>query len=227
VIPSPGPVRRECDEHESRAQNVVEALTRVSRDLPGIGRDQRAPERHGGYAYRGIEQITTHVAPLLAKHGVVFIPRVQAIEIRERVVEESLWSDTILTVRYQIFGPGGPADYVEAVVVGIGRDGADKGANKALTQAYKYVLIQALCIADSRDDADGETVPCDASEYASRDAVAALTKRMRALPPEVAEPFKRCKQDQNFAWPWSQSAVDAMHRRLDGREHRGPRTLRA
>jgi hypothetical protein len=212
---SQSPISQRREEPEPQAQNVVEALARVTRDLPGIGHDQRAPDEHGGYAYRGIEQITEHAGPLLAKHGVVFIPQVESIEIRERAVDETMWTDTILTVRYQICGPGGPTDRVDAVVIGIGRDSADKGANKALTQAFKYALIQTLCVADSRDDADGETVRADANDRASRDAIELLSKRIRALSPEVAVSFKRWKQDEKFAWPWSQHAVNAMHRRLD------------
>ena len=36
----------------------------------------------------------------------------------------------------------------------LGRDNSDKGVNKAMTQAYKYMLLQVLCIGDRKDDAD-------------------------------------------------------------------------
>jgi hypothetical protein len=203
------------DDTELPARDVVQALARVGRDLPGIGRDQRALDEHGGYAYRGIDQITSYAAPLLARHGVVFIPQVQRIEIREHTVHGTIWTDTILTVRYRICGPGGSDDYVDAVVIGIGRDNADKGANKALTQAYKYALIQTLCVADSRDDADGHTWQASANKRASRQAIAQLTERIELLPSEVAAPFRAWKLEQNYEWPWTQAAIDAMHRRLD------------
>lgn len=41
-------------------------------------------------------------------------------------------------------------------LVGLGRDNADKGTNKGLTQVYKYALIQTLCIGDSKDDGDSQ-----------------------------------------------------------------------
>jgi hypothetical protein len=214
MIPNQEPLSA-CDAREETAHNVVLALARVSRDLPSIGRDQKAPEEHGGYAYRGIEQITANVAPLLAKHGVVFIPHVEAIEIRERMLNQAMCTDTILTVRYRICGPGGAQDFVEAVVIGIGRDGSDKGANKALTQAYKYALIQTLCIADARDDADGETSQAGATESATRQAIDDLTARIKSLSPDVAASFKEWKNVQNFRWPWSDAAIDTMHHRLD------------
>lgn len=139
---------------------VVECIANVIGELPAIGRDGRASQQQGGYAYRGIEQITAAAAPLFAKHGVVFVPQVLSCEFRELTVNNKPWTDTILTVRYRICGPGG--DYVEATVVGIGRDNSDKGANKALTQAFKYALIQTLCIADAKDDGDSSTHEADA-----------------------------------------------------------------
>ena len=200
---------------EPRPATVIEALTRVIRDLPAIARDRRAPDDHGGYAYRGIDQITAHVAPLLALHGIVIVPRVDGCEIRDVVLHEQRWTDTVLTVRYRMYGPGGHDDYLEATVIGIGRDNADKGANKALTQAYKYLLVQTLCIADAKHDADGDTFVAEALPQASRHAIDELTERIRAAPPAVGTPFKRWKAEQRFAWPWSDAAVAAMHEKLD------------
>jgi hypothetical protein len=196
--------------------NVVEALARVMRDLPGIGRDQRAPKEHGGYAYRGIEQITTHVSALLARYGVVFVPEVRRVETHDVAVGTTMFTDTILTVRYRIYGPGGPTDRINATVVGIGRDSSDKGANKAMTQAYKYALIQTLCISDSKDDADGQSWIADVPPPASRAAIDELAVRIEQLPAEVAVPFRAWKSAQRFAWPWPQQVVDAMHHKLDG-----------
>ena len=40
------------------------------------------------------------------------------------------------------------------VNVGIGRDHTDKGANKAQTQAFKYLLMHLFCVSDPKDDGD-------------------------------------------------------------------------
>jgi hypothetical protein len=196
--------------------NVIAALSSVIDEMPPIGRDGRASQQQGGYAYRGIEQITRAAAPLLAKHGVVFVPQVVGMETRELTVNSKPWTDTILTVRYRVCGPGGPEDFVEATVVGIGRDNSDKGANKALTQAFKYALTQVLCIGDSRDDVDGDTHEADEPPaHASKEAIDALIARIEALDPETAESFKAWKNDQGFPWPWPVPAMIAMHAELD------------
>jgi hypothetical protein len=142
--------------------NVVQALTAVMRELPGIGKDSKADPRQGGYAYRGIEAITKHVQPLFAKHGVVFVPRVVSYELRDIVVNGKPWTDTVALIEYDVFGPGGRDDKITVgPLLAIGRDNSDKGGNKCETQAYKYALTQALCISDAEDDSDAASPEAD------------------------------------------------------------------
>lgn len=143
--------------------SVTEALRRVMRDLPGIGKDQTAAPQQGGYSYRGIEQIARHAQPLFSRHHVVFVPHVETWEVVDIVVNGKPWTDTRLAVSYTVYGPGGPEDHITVgPLLGIGRDNSDKGANKALTQTFKYALLQVLAIADAKDDADGSTHEADA-----------------------------------------------------------------
>jgi hypothetical protein len=147
--------------------NIQTALAAVMGELPAIGK-----ERHQGdgiqYAYRGIEQVTREVQGLFAKHGVVVVPLVDHVDVREIVVNGKPWTDTTLGVTYTLTGPDGSS--LTARTVGIGRDNSDKGANKAMTQAFKYLLLQVLCISDAKDDADGQTHVAD-GQKAPRKAV--------------------------------------------------------
>lgn len=149
-------------EDRKPAANVIEALCRVMDDLPGIGKDGKAAPQQGGYAYRGIDQITPHTQQLFARHGVVFVPRVASHELREIVVAGKPWLDVVVLVEYTAYGPGGIEDRITVgPVLAIGRDNSDKGGNKALTQAMKYALLQTLQVSDPVDDADGETYEAD------------------------------------------------------------------
>lgn len=206
--------------------NVHSALAAVMGDLPSIGKGGQASQAQGGYSYRGIEQITQHAAPLLAKHGVVFVPQVVSMEFRDLMVNSKPWTDTILTVRYRICGPGGADDYVEAIVVGIGRDNSDKGANKAMTQAFKYALTQVLCIADQKDDNDGTTAEADAHDsepvpegFADHteksDRYATLRSRLGALSPAEHDAYVAWRDDQGFAFPYPLAVCVAMENELD------------
>jgi hypothetical protein len=167
---------------EGPAGNVTEALRRVMRDLGGIGKDQKSPQ---GYAYRGIEQITSRAQQLFAQHGVVVVPTVvnwpEPKDLGAAGLAKQGWTDERLTVRFRFYGPGGADDYIDAVTVGIGRDNSDKGANKAVTQALKYALLQVLCIGDPAGDTDAHT---DAAHEAPIRAA-----RGRKEPAKQAEPL--------------------------------------
>lgn len=147
---------------EAKAENVIVALQRVMRDLPAIGKDSQASSQQGGYKYRGIEQITQHTQGLFAKHGVVFVPRVVHHETRDLTVNNKPWTDTVQLVEYDVYGPGGAEDRITVgPILAIGRDNSDKGANKCMTQAFKYALLQVLCISDAKDDGDKQSQEAD------------------------------------------------------------------
>jgi len=132
--------------------SVVQAIAAVMADLPAIGKGDKSPE---GYSYRGIEAITKHLQPLLAKHGVVIVPSATLGSVQQSPEMKPGWQDVYLNVAWKIYGPDG--EFIEAHTCGIGRDRADKGVNKAQTQAYKYLLLHMLSIADKADDTDGST----------------------------------------------------------------------
>ena len=148
-------------------KTVTQAISRVMAELPGIGKTR---EQGSGvqYAFRGIEAITAEAQTLFAKYGIVFAPRVLSHEIKDLTVNNKPWTDTFLSVEYDVYGPSYSHDTIDKITVGpifaIGRDNSDKGANKAMTQAFKYALLQVLCISDRNDDADGYTHEADAPQ---------------------------------------------------------------
>ena len=133
--------------------SAVQAIAAVMRELGPIGKNDRAPANMGGYTYRGIEAITGQLQPLLAKHGLIIVPQVASYDVVPAPGQKEAWQDVYLTVRWLVYGPDG--SHVEAVTQGVGRDHTDKGANKAQTQAFKYLLMALFCIADAKDDGDG------------------------------------------------------------------------
>ena len=142
--------------------SVTEALAAVIAEMPGIGKDMQAAAQQGGYAYRGIEAITREVQPLFAKHGIVVAPHVHSYEVDHIEVNGKPWTDTRLLVSYTVYGPGGIEDKIEAgPILAIGRDNSDKGANKCMTQGFKYLLLQLLCVSDAKDDGDQQSVVAD------------------------------------------------------------------
>lgn len=165
--------------------NVVQALCRVMEDLPGIGKDNRSEQ---GYQYRGIEAITAHTQELFGRYGVVFVPRVLQRTVKEFPINSKPWTEDCLEVVYRVYGPGGTADFIDVgPVIGLGRDNSDKGANKAMTQAFKYALLQTLCVGDGKDDTDKDqaATPDARAEQLTpeRQVRVELGKRIAALSP--------------------------------------------
>ena len=184
------------EQTEPAPETLREAISAVMRDLPGIGKDGRADAAQGGYAYRGIEQITREVQGLFAKYGVVFLPKVKHVEVRNILVRDKPWTDTQLTIVYKVLGPSHGRlgidgkrirDREKIRVVAIGLDNSDKGANKAMTQGFKYALLQALMISDSNDDTDGQTHEADLERTVAKDLRDALRRQIDALTPEAQE----------------------------------------
>ena len=150
---------------EERPRNVIDAIAAVMAAMPGIGKGERSEQ---GYNYRGIEAITKEAQPLFGRYTVVFVPRIVSRAVKEFTINNKPWTEDHLEVVYTVYGPGGLDDHIEiGPLHGLGRDNSDKGVNKALTQAYKYALIQTLCIGDAKDDADREPArEADAKQHA-------------------------------------------------------------
>lgn len=187
---------------EARAGNVVEALARVARDLPGIGKDSRAAPDQGGYAYRGIEAITQAVQPLLAREGIVFVPAVQ-LWVRDEVLvgrDKKVWHDDRMQIVYTVYGPAGADDKIEVgPIPAIGRDGTDKGANKCMTQAFKYALLQVLCVADSKDDGDNQHQEAERDQ--EPEPITYVTEEQVAEIKRLGKAIKDAGGDPGGPWP--------------------------
>lgn len=225
----------------SRPTSVVKAISRVMAELPAIGKEGKADPAQGGYRYRGIEQITAAAQRLMADQGVVFVPRVVSVDIVDITVNGKPWTDTRLTVEYLVYGPAGD-HIVVGPLLAIGRDNSDKGANKAMTQAYKQALLQVFCVADSKDDADGTTHEADtrpthqpsSMDEGGADAIATLLGYMdgkhakdvndallaswRALPDERRDEVKAWLKARGYSQPVPVKLDDAKpyQRVLDG-----------
>jgi hypothetical protein len=184
----------------TKHETVAAALAAVMGELGGIEKLTPEERRRRGlssgekgvtYAYRGIDQIAAAAQPLLAKHGVILVPEVVDIQVEKITVNNNPWTDTMLTVRWTIAGPG---EALHACTAGLGRDNSDKGVNKAMTGAFKNLLLRLLCIGDPDDDTDGHTHIADAAPVITAGSPSAVVfERLRQIVKgtPVAEELKR------------------------------------
>ena len=199
MMSAPGPIdeddvemtREEAAERQRRT--VQGAIASVMSLMPAIGKDSTAPAAMGGYKFRGIEAITTTLQPILGSVGLVIVPQAQTIVIDHAPGQKEMWQDFLVKFDWLIIGPDGST--VTASTYGIGRDHTDKGATKAQTQAYKYLLLDLFCIADAHDDADGADYSGSERDEPREPTVDerdtdALLARLKALPDDRQEAVK-------------------------------------
>lgn len=136
---------------------VTILIGKILADLPAIGKEQQNKEQ--GFMFRGHDDVMNALNPLLSKYGVFYTP-----DVVERITEKrttksgTTMYEVNLHVRFMATGPKG--DYVVGSAWGEGTDMGDKATNKAMTNAFKYFLVQQYAISTrevSETDADRAT----------------------------------------------------------------------
>lgn len=129
--------------------SIYEVIPKIIGELPAIGKNSSGEGVH--YKFRGIEDIMPHVADLFAKYGVFPVPHHAVTTDEEVLVGRNNYKQTriVTSSTFRFYATDGT--YVPVTTIGEARDSGDKAANKAETAAYKYALIQLLCINDGDD----------------------------------------------------------------------------
>lgn len=123
--------------------DIYTSMACIMADIDAVGKNQKNQQQ--GFKFRGIDDIYNAVHPILAKHGVFTVPTVLSERSEERTTTRgSNLIYRILMMKYTFFASDGSS--VDSVVIGEGMDSGDKAANKAMSVAHKYALLQALCI---------------------------------------------------------------------------------
>lgn len=138
-----------------KAGKIFSLIPKVMAKVGAIGKS--GYNEHSKYKFRSIDDIYNKLQPVLAEVGVFFTP--QVLESHEDQFQSAKGTNQVrirLRVKYLIYADDG--SNLEAIVEGEAIDTSDKATNKALTAAFKYMLIQIFCIAiEGQDDADQET----------------------------------------------------------------------
>lgn len=138
--------------------NVYACIAAVCAALAhsGIRKDRRNTQQ--GYSFRGIDDVYNTLAPVLAQHKLVVLPRILTRTCVERQTQKG---GTLFYVTVEA-----EFDFVSAHdssrhtvrTFGEAMDSADKATNKAMSAAYKYAAFQTFCIPTEGDnDADATT----------------------------------------------------------------------
>lgn len=107
------------------------------------------------YKYFSDEQISAIFKDKLASRNIIIVPQVLDYEVREYATDKDKHSFlTTMKIMWTIMD-GDSEEEIIAVTVGQGDDPGDKGANKAMTGAFKYFLLK-LGIIGAGSDAEAD-----------------------------------------------------------------------
>ena len=140
------------------APHVYGCISHVQADLAkrGIEKSQRNAQQ--GYAFRGIDSVYNALAPILAEHKLVIIPRILSRSCVERTTQKGGVLFYVTVEAEFDFIAASDGSKVTARTYGEAMDSADKATNKAMSAAYKYAAFQTFCIPTEGDhDADATT----------------------------------------------------------------------
>lgn len=138
----------------TKAPKVIAAIARVMAEVGAVGKTKKNAAQN--YQFRGVDDVVAHVQDVMAKCGVIVIPRV--IE-REREMLASKSGGSMVSVRLLVehtFYCEEDGSSVVCTTLGEAMDSGDKASNKAMSAALKYCLTESLLIPTYEVDRDTE-----------------------------------------------------------------------
>lgn len=135
---------------------IVEALSAVMDDVQAIRKSEKNSAPNANYMFRGIDAVMNAVGPAFRKHGVLCIPINVSSTYRDVLTSTGKPSrEVTVNVTYRFIGPAG--DHLDSQIIGEAMDSGDKGSAKAMSVAYRTLLLQALTIPTDEPDPDSVT----------------------------------------------------------------------
>lgn len=137
---------------------VFQAINAVQEELSKTGIAKLNDNQQQRYKFRGIDDVYNALAPVLAKHKLVIMPKVLSREATERQTRNGgALFNVVVHVDYHFVSAEDGSEFVVSSF-GEAMDSADKATNKAMSAAYKYAAFQSFCIPTEGDnDADATT----------------------------------------------------------------------
>jgi hypothetical protein len=120
--------------------------------ISGLTKDNKV--EFGSTKYKAIseEKVTSAVRKELINQGIVIIPITQECTVTELIrTEKSVNQRADVHTKYRIQNIDDVNDFIEVESNGSGVDTQDKAVGKAMTYAYKYMLLRTFAIPTGED----------------------------------------------------------------------------
>jgi ERF superfamily len=137
----------------STAERIRKVMAEIG-DIPKNGWNSAQ-----SYAFRKMDDVAVRVRDCMSANGLICIPTeaelLQATEYQTDKGKRGL--DVIVRETYHFISTDDPTDVIPAQIIGEGSDTQDKATTKALTAAYKYLLLQSFAIGEGDGDGDAQS----------------------------------------------------------------------
>lgn len=139
--------------------NVYQRISKVMQEVQYLGKDDMVvTNAYSGAGYKAIseEKVTTEIRKSLIKNGIVIVPIEMEHTRDDEVLKDKTGNEKVsrlatVNVKYRIQNIDDKEDYIIAVSSGTGVDTQDKAVGKAMTYAYKYLLLRTFAIPTGED----------------------------------------------------------------------------
>ena len=139
--------------------NIFQKINKVMNDVKYLMKDDKVvTNAKTGASYKAIseEKVTSELRKAMIKHGIVIIPIEMITKREDETLKDFQGNDkvnriTTVETRYRIQNIDDKDDYIIAVSAGTGVYTQDKGVGKAMTYAYKYLLLRTFAIPTGED----------------------------------------------------------------------------
>lgn len=123
--------------------NIYQKIAEVMKDVQYLCKDDHVQFGQQDYKAVSEEKVTSTVRESLLKNGMVIVP-IEQLHHREGTL-------STVDVSYRIQNIEDIEDFIIAKSSGTGADTQDKGVGKAMTYAYKYLLLRTFAIPTGND----------------------------------------------------------------------------
>ena len=157
--------------------NIFQKINKVMNDVKYLMKDDKVvTNAKTGASYKAIseEKVTSELRKAMIKHGIVIIPIEMITKREDETLKDFQGNDkvnriTTVETRYRIQKIDDKDGYIIAVSAGTGVDTQDKGVGKAMTYAYKYLLLRTFAI-PTGEDADQISSEVYSSQFQTQKA---------------------------------------------------------
>jgi hypothetical protein len=196
-------------------------------DIRAVGKDSKNTTPGANYMFRGIDAVMNAAGPAFRAHGVVVVPhKVQTIEYTTVTVgkNQTVMASVRVVVKYRIYGPAG--DWFKGEAPGEAFDSGDKATSKAMSVAYRTLLIQALTLPTGDQDPDSETHERSGHDHTAAQArdIGQWRGRVQAAGRDKAK-LKALWDQMKAEWEtvaWSQERLDILQPAVDAMTQPAP-----